>query len=75
MAIGVVDAVPDILGVIKTGIQQKKGKGVRRLTALVDTYLRLAAAAEEDGELTDEELILLKGISDRIVEQCAKLSG
>ena len=75
MAIGLVDSVPDILGVIKTGIQQKKGKGVRRLTALVDTYLRLVAGAEEDGTLTDAEAILLQGIADRIVAQCERLSG
>ena len=75
MPMGLVNSVPDILGVIKTGVEQKKGKGVRRLTALVDTYLRLAAAAEEDGELTDAEAVLLQGIADRIVAQCEKLSG
>ena len=68
-------ALPDIAGTIDKIMKNKKGKGVRRLTGLVEAYLNVAKQAEEDGELTDSERVLLNSMAEAIANQCAKLSS
>ena len=66
--------ITGVFDVIKVGVQQKKGKGVRRLNGLVESYLRLSEAALEDGKLTPAEELMLDGIARSIVDQCQKLA-
>ena len=75
MAIEKIIPVDDILGVVKTAIENKRGTGVRRLHAMVDDYLRLAEAAAEDGRLEEHEKVLLTAMAEAIAAQFRKLSN
>ena len=73
------DIFNDVIGsgvdLIGQAIENKKGKGVRRLKAMVTAYREMAADAVEDGFVDDLEKEFLLRLQNEIVRQFAKLAS
>ena len=67
--------VPEFNKIISGILAHKRGKGVRRLAALVESYIKMAAAFEADGKLEDHEIVILNEMGAAIIKQFNKLSG
>ena len=75
MNLEIFDAIGKGVDVIGKAIEGKKGKGVRRLKAMVDCYLEVVEDAKEDGIIDEMEKELLVGLQNQIVRQYTKLAS